>query len=256
MKKFTQGVQRFLLKFRPFFFWFLMVAAGLFAPIVLGGTMTYEDDHSAGIRDDEGRKTLYYCEIEPSTGALKTDHGFGKLPFALEESFLYDPKEESYYNCEKTVEGTIRGNLDSKVLIKCKTNSSAFEDFITKTSVGKEYALLFSTGKDALTTSVGSPAVEYFQEQMRLAPRGTFIRKVDIKMPDGKLPDCAFQIMRPVASFTLACTDGGSPEALNDVLPQLICTEWGLDSTAILDVAFSVNPQEREYDIQLCQKTF
>jgi hypothetical protein len=251
-----KSIQRFLLKYRPFFFWFLMIATGLFAPVIVG-TTTYEDSHSAGNRDDEGRKTLYYCEIEPATGALKTDRGFGKLPFALEESFLYDPKEEPYYNCEKTVEGTIKGNLDSRVMIKCKTNSSAFEDFITKTSVGKEYALLFSTGRDALVTSVGSPAVEYFQEQMRLAPRGTFIRKVDIKMPDGKLPDCVFQIMRPVAAFTLDCGDGASPtEGLNAVMPQAIATEWGLDATALVTKVFSVNPQEREYDIKLCQKTF
>lgn len=222
-------------------------------PMPFGFSITTETDFSGGDKQDSGRKSSFYCEIDPSTGALVTDRRFGRLPFALKMSFNYDPKYTPYYNCEKQVEGITKGELDARLIIDSKTVTKEMIDFVTQYT-GKEYAVLFSQGESSELGdyTVGQTTVERRKELMYFVPRVMFNIKYNPEMPDKKAPTIEAIISRPLASITLPAYVTGS---LNPALPLDIEDLWGLEPTKFANVTWTVYNGGREFDLQECIKT-
>jgi hypothetical protein len=216
-------------------------------PATILNTLVPDNNESAGNRH------LWAHLIDEDDNGQTADEVWLNLPIVLENDWTYDPKKSVVNAADKEPAFTKRGELDFNIKIKSIQYTTRMIDFLTKEAVGKRFEVIVPMGKDGDLSAGGKN-----QEQIRYVPNVEFPEMINDKAPERE-SNIAIQCFKPpvvVTRIYVAADPEAEPPVLeSDPFPEDMQAKLELSDTGYHALSFTVNPDERPFDVKAVEKT-
>jgi hypothetical protein len=197
--------------------------------------------------ESAGSRWLWAHLVDEDDNGQTADEIWLNLPIVLENEWNYDPKKTVQNAADKKPAFTKRGELDFTIKIKSIQYTTKMIDFLTKLAVGKRFEIIVPFGPDGDLSAGGKN-----QEQIRYVPNVEFPEAITDKAPE-KESNLVLQCFKPPVVVEREY-DAGPPVV--DPFPEDMQAKLELSDTGYHALSFTVNPDERPFDVKAVEKTF